>query len=71
MLGAENMQIVTRLLELTLGRWCSHRAKKEVCQPAKSVADSLPPAPLVQIGYKPFILHNLFPAQAMEERTLP
>ena len=67
MLGTENMQIVTRLLELTLGRWCSHRTKKEVCQPAKSVADSLPPAPLVQVGYDPFILHNILPAQALEE----
>ena len=65
MLGTENMQIVTRLLELTLGRWCSHRAKKEVCQPAKSVADSLPP--LVKIGYEPFILHNILPAQDLEE----
>ena len=71
MVATENMQIVTRLLELTLGRWCSHRAKKEVCQPAQSVADSPPPVPLVKIGYEPFILHSIFPAQTLEEWTLP
>ena len=68
MVATENMQIVTRLLELTLGRWCSRRAKTEVCEPAKSVADSLPP--LVKIRYEPFILHNIFPAQALEKWTL-
>ena len=28
MLDTENMQIVSRLLALTLERWCSHRAAK-------------------------------------------
>ena len=71
MVATENMQTVTHLLELTLGRWCYHCTKNEVCQPVQSVADSPPPVPLVKIGYEPFILHSIFPAQAFEEWALP
>ena len=60
MVATENMQVVSHILELTLGRWCHHRTKKEVCQPAQTFADSPPPVPLVKIGYEPFILHNLW-----------
>ena len=79
MLDTENMQIVSRLLAITLERWCSHRATKS--KQSVAAAEGLPQGggaapsevltPLVRIGYQQFILHNILPAQALEERTLP
>ncbi len=67
MLATENMQIVSRLLAITLDRWCSHRAAKE-----QSIAAAPSEVlPLVRIGYQHSTLHNILPAQALEEWTLP
>ena len=72
MFGTENhMQVVSQILATLLKRLCSHRTKNEVCQPAQSVADLPPPIPLVKIGYEPFILHSIFPAQALVKWKLP
>ena len=67
------MQIVSRLLAITLERWCSHRATKK--DQSIAAAEGLPRGgapsevltPLVRIGYQQFILHNILPAQALEE----
>ena len=73
MLDTENMQIVSRLLAITLDRWCSHRAarKEHSIAAAPSAAPSEVLPPLVRIGHQQFILHNILPAQALEEWTLP
>ena len=56
MLDTENMQIVSRLLAITLERWCSHRAAKT--KQSIAAADGLSQgggaarlAPLVRIGF--------------------
>ena len=69
MLDTENMQIVSRLLAITLERWCSHRATKQdqSIAAAPSAASSEVLTPLVRIGHQQFILHNILPAQALEE----
>jgi hypothetical protein len=73
MLDTENMQIVSRLLAITLERWCSHRAAKkdQSIAAAPSAAPSEVLTPLVRIGHQQFILHNILPAQALEEWTPP
>ncbi len=73
MLDTENMQIVSRLLAITLERWCSHRAAKkdQSIAAAPSAAPSEVLTPLVRIGHQQFILHCILPAQALEECTLP
>ena len=81
MLATENMQIVSRLLAITLDRWCSHRAaKKESIAAAPSARSKIavapsevlvPPLPLAQIGYQHFTLHSILPAQALEVWTIP
>ena len=75
MLDTENMQIVSRLLAITLERWCSHRAAKT--KQSIAAAEGLSQgggaarlAPLVHIGYQQFRLHNILPAQALEKWTL-
>ena len=40
MLGTENMQIVSRLLAITLERWCSHRAVEK--KQSIAAAEGLP-----------------------------
>ena len=69
MLDTENMQIVSRLLAITLERWCSHRAAKkdQSIAAAPSAAPSEVLTPLVRIGHQQFILHSILPAQALEE----
>ena len=87
MLDTENMQTVSRLLAITLERWCSRRAVKKTQSIAAAegrpqgggAAEGLPRGgapsevlpPLVRIGHQQFILHNILPAQAFEEQTLP
>ena len=77
------MQIVSCLLAITLGHWCSHRATKkdqsiaaaEGLPQGGGAAEGLPRGgapsevlpPLVRIGHQQFILHNILPAQALEE----
>ena len=68
MLATENMQIVSRLLAITLERWCSHRAAKKEQSTAAAPSEVLP---LVQIGDQHFTLHSVLPAQALEVWTLP
>ena len=86
MLDTENMQIVSRLLAITLERWCSHRATQkdqsiaaaEGLPQGGGAAEGLPRGgapsevlpPLVRIGYQQFRLHNILPAQALEKWTL-
>ena len=69
----ENMQIVSRLLAITLERWCSHRAAKkdQSIAAAASAAPSEALTPIVRIGHQQFILHSILPAQALEEWRLP
>ena len=72
------MQIVSRLLAITVERWCSHRAAKK--DQSIAAAEGLPRGggaapsevltPLVRIGYQQFRLHNILPAQALEKWTL-
>ncbi len=87
MLDTENMQIVSRLLAITLERWCSHRAAKkdqsiaaaEGLPQGGGAAEALPRSgapsevltPLVRIGHQKFILHSILPVEALEECTLP
>ena len=73
MLDTENMQIVSRLLAITLERWCSHRAAKEKKNNTEGLSQgggAARLAPLVRIGYQQFRLHNILPAQALEKWTL-
>ncbi len=77
MLDTENMQIVSSLLAITLECWCSHRAAEKNFAAAEGLpqgggaAPSEVITPLVRIGHQQFRLHNILPAQALEEWTLP
>ena len=74
MLDTENMQIVSRLLAITLERWCSHRAAKTkqsiLSQGGGAALAYARLAPLVRIGYQQFRLYNILPAQVLEKWTL-
>ncbi len=77
------MQIVSRLLEITLERWCYRCAARkdqsiaaaEGLPQGGGAAEGLPRGgapsevlpPLVRIGHQQFILHNMLPVQALEE----